>query len=95
MTKKERLMQDIQYAIDYKIDRFYIKREIDCYKDLLTTVYVNCDFEQLKKEIEEFQNENLTYDNGRIVSWGEFSVYEDKHIKDVVLGDELGEDIYV
>lgn len=94
MTKKERLIQDIQYAIDYKIDRFYIKREIDYYKGLLTIVYVNCDFEQLKKEIEEFQNENLNYDNGRIISWGEFSVHEDKYIKYILLGNKKGEDIY-
>ena len=93
MTRKERLMQDMDYAIKYKIGKFYIKREIENYKGLLTTIYNNCDFETIKKGIQTL-SDDLKYDNGRIVSWGEFSVHEDKYIKQVVLGDNLGEDIY-
>lgn len=94
MTRKEKLMQDIQYAIDYKVPRFYIKREAEGFKGLNTTIYCNCDFEQIKKDIETIVSKDLIYSNGRIVSWGEFSVHEDKYIKQVVLGDEFGEDIY-
>lgn len=94
MTKKEKLMQDIQYAIDYKVPRFYIKREAEGFKGLNTTIYCNCDFEKVKEDLENFESKDLTYDNGRIVSWGEFSVSEDKYIKYVLLGDKKGEDIY-
>ncbi len=95
MTKKERLLQDIDYAIKHKIDKFYIKTEVKGYKGLCINICCNCDFKRLQEHIANFETDNLRSECGRIVSWGEFSVNEDKHIKDVVLGDELGEDIYV
>lgn len=93
MTKKEKLLQDIDYAIKCK-NRFFIKRAILGYKGLVTEIFVLDDLQSLKNLIKKAENDNLTFKEQRIVSWGEFSVNETKYIKDVVLGNDLGEDIY-
>ena len=93
MTKKERLLQDIDYAIKCK-NRFFIKRAILGYKGLVTEIYTLDDLQILKNLIYKAENDNLTFKEQRIVSWGEFSVHEDKYIKQVVLGDDLGGEIY-
>lgn len=98
MTKKERLMQDIQYAIDYKVPYFYVKIATRGSEGIETIINPFCNFEQKKEYYEKAYDDNLilkSYDGIRIISWDNFSKYEkSSYVKDVVIGDEKGEEIY-
>ena len=99
MTKKERLMQDIQYAIDYKVPYFYVKIAKKGSEGLEIIINPFCNFEQKKAYYDKAYDDNLvlkSYDGIRIVSWDCFSKHEkSKYLKDIVIGDERCEDIYV
>lgn len=98
MTKKEKFMQDIQYAIDYKVPRFYVKIATRGSEGLELIVNPFCNFEQKKEYYDKAYDDNLvlkSYDGIRIVSWDCFSPNDKaRHIRDIVFGDDKGEDIY-
>lgn len=102
MTRREELLKDVQYAIDNKIDMFFIKTKgFECKGNTLT-VNPFCNFEKIKEEVPMYYDDNLNglplSKNGesylKILSWGWFSLNEIKRIEDIILNNNLGEDFY-
>ena len=98
MTRKERLMQDMDYAIKYKVPYFYVKIETMGNEGLEIIVNPFCNLEKKKEYYNNAYDDNLilkSYNGIRIVSWDCFSKHEkSKYLKDIVIGDERCEDIY-
>lgn len=99
MTKKERLMQDMEYAIKFKVPYFYVKIETKGSEGLEIIINPFCNLEKKRDYYDNAYDDNLTlksYNGIRIVSWDCFSKNEkSKYLKDIVIGDEKCEDIYV
>lgn len=98
MTRKERLMQDMDYAIKYKVPYFYVKIETMGNEGLEIIVNPFCNLGKKKEYYDNAYDDNLvlkSYNGIRIVSWDCFSKYEkSKYLKDIVIGDEKCEDVY-
>lgn len=98
MTKKEKLLEDIQFAIDCNVDRFWVKIETAGSEGLEIIINPLCNLNNKKEYYSKSYNDDLvlrSYHEIRIVNWGYFNKNEYlSYYKDIICGNIKGEDIY-
>lgn len=98
MTRKEKLLEDIQFAIDCKVHRFWVKIETAGSEGLEIIINPLCNLKAKKEYYSKAYNDDLvlnSYSGIRIVNWGYFNKNEElNYYKDIICGNRNGEDIY-